>query len=291
MEKANFSYAEFTGRNIGFVSTADQAKLRQAKVFIAGVGGMGGAALMNLVRAGVGEVWIADFDRFDVTNFNRQLFANLSTAGVGKIEATVAQILLINPELKIQTFGEEWIENLSEILSAVDLVINGCDDSRATILLMRAAGSHGKTVIDAFASPLPSVYVVAPTDARPEKWMGYPTLGIPPEKWTPEVLRGCVLAELQYVLTRSSSMEYVEIEPTREFFAGTRKRFSLAPMVIATGSLMAFEALRILLGRGGNPARRGYFLNPWRGTIEKPPLAIFLPWRFFRAYRFFKKIA
>jgi len=285
-----FDYAEMTGRNIGLLSIAEQAKLREAKIFMAGVGGMGGAALMNLVRAGVGEVWIADFDRFDVSNLNRQLFANLDTLEKEKVAATVEQILRINPELKIRTFGAEWTEHLDEILPAVDLAVNGCDDVRATLLLMRAAVRHRKTVIDAFASPLPSVYVARPDDARPEEWMGYPSRGLPPAAWTDDLLKKCALAEIQYVLTRSSSAEYVDVPATREFLEGKRKRFSLAPMVIATGSLMAFEALRILLGRGGNPARRGYFLNPWRGTVEKPPLPIFLPWRFFKAYRFFRKV-
>jgi tRNA A37 threonylcarbamoyladenosine dehydratase len=51
---AAFSYDEFITRNIGFVSEAEQARLRAARVFVAGVGGMGGAALACLVRSGIG---------------------------------------------------------------------------------------------------------------------------------------------------------------------------------------------------------------------------------------------
>ncbi len=59
-----FSYNEFTNRNIGFVHPEEQEKIRQAKIFIAGVGGMGGAAVESLVRLGVGNLIIADFDEF-----------------------------------------------------------------------------------------------------------------------------------------------------------------------------------------------------------------------------------
>ncbi len=88
----SFSYPEFIQRNLGFVSEEGQARLRDARVLVCGVGGMGGACLQALVRAGVGGFAIADFDRFEVSNMNRQVFANLDSVGVGKVAATVAQI-------------------------------------------------------------------------------------------------------------------------------------------------------------------------------------------------------
>ena len=61
-----FSYAEMTTRNRGFVTEAEQERLREAHVLIPGVGGMGGAAFMALLRAGVGNFIIADLDGFDL---------------------------------------------------------------------------------------------------------------------------------------------------------------------------------------------------------------------------------
>lgn len=63
-----FSYGDFTTRNLGFVSEDEQARLRNARVFIAGVGGMGSAALGCLVRSGVGSFVLADIDKFSMAS-------------------------------------------------------------------------------------------------------------------------------------------------------------------------------------------------------------------------------
>ena len=68
-----FTYQEFTTRNLGFVSAEEQTRLRNASVFVCGTGGMGGSAIMTLIRAGVGRLILADLDAFEVSNLNRQL--------------------------------------------------------------------------------------------------------------------------------------------------------------------------------------------------------------------------
>ena len=70
-----FFYEAFTTRNIGFVDDREQQLLRQARVFVCGVGGMGGAAFMALVRAGIGRFVVSDIDRFEMSNLNRQVFS------------------------------------------------------------------------------------------------------------------------------------------------------------------------------------------------------------------------
>jgi tRNA A37 threonylcarbamoyladenosine dehydratase len=74
-EPAPFLYDEMTTRNAGFLTPAEQRTLHDARVFVCGVGGMGGAALQSLVRAGVGHFTLADMDVFETSNLNRQLFA------------------------------------------------------------------------------------------------------------------------------------------------------------------------------------------------------------------------
>ncbi|PVY67604.1 ThiF family protein [Cupriavidus alkaliphilus] len=267
---APFSYEEFTTRNIGFVTEAEQRLLRQAQVLVCGVGGMGGACLQALARVGIGRFALADFDAFDVSNLNRQVFATLDTVGVDKVEATVAQIRRINPELAIETFGAEWTDHLDDLLGRYKIVVNGMDDIAAGLALYRKAREHGATVIDAYTSPLPSVTVVRPHDPRPEERLGYATPGMDWQALTPELRQACLGKELEYVMVHSSSVRHVQLDLARDLLSGKRKRMSFAPMVIATGNLMAFEAIKLVLGRPRLADCRGYFFDPWSMRIERP---------------------
>ena len=95
---SEFTYSEFTTRNLGFVSEEEQQALKDARVFVCGTGGMGGCAIMALIRAGVGNLILADLDAFEISNLNRQLFATLDTVAQDKAESTRNQCLRINPE-------------------------------------------------------------------------------------------------------------------------------------------------------------------------------------------------
>ena len=280
-----FSYDEFTTRNIGFVSYEEQALIRKSKVFIAGIGGMGGVALGCLARTGVEHFIIADLDTFEISNLNRQIFANLDSIDQGKVEASIEAVKKINPNITIENYGIEWTQHLDTILPKVDIVINGCDDTLATIILMRQAKLHNKTVIDAFASPLPSVYTVTPTDPRPESYFNFPTNGKNLENIKEDDIENCALKEIIYVMANSSSVNHVVLKHAQEMMNGERKRISLAPMVWMTGCLMSYEVLKVILSRKKLASHKGIFINPWTFKIEKP--ANFL-WRTIKTY-FVKK--
>jgi len=265
-----FSYAEFTTRNFGFVTEAEQAQLRGACVFVCGTGGMGGSAIMSLIRAGVGRLILADMDKFDVSNLNRQLFATLDTVDRDKAEATRDQCLRINPEAQIEVLGPNWSDSVERLVGAADVVINGTDDLGASLLLYRTARALGRSVIDAYASPLPSVYVTAPTDPMPEERLGYPTVDIAWDALTPDMRDKAALAEVAYVMTHSSSRHYIDLALAGEMVAGKRGRMSFAPMVIMAGTLMGGEAVNAILDRPRGADCRGWFLNPHRGKVEKP---------------------
>ena len=82
----NFDYDAAYARNIGWVTSAEQAVLRDKHVAIAGMGGVGGSHLLTLTRLGIGHFHIADFDNFELANFNRQAGAATSTLGRPKAE-------------------------------------------------------------------------------------------------------------------------------------------------------------------------------------------------------------
>ena len=269
-----FDYAEMTKRNIGFVTEDEQRRLRAGRVFVCGAGGMGGACLQSLARAGVGAFEIADLDSFEVSNLNRQVFSSISDVGQSKLQVTARCLREIHPDVDLTLHGAEWVSRLDEILPRCRVVVNGMDDIAAGIRLYRAACAHGTTVIDAYSSTLPSVFVVRPGDPRPEERLSYPTVGIAPEDFTSEMLAACRLAEIEYVFVHSSTAETIDMAIAGEIVAGKRARISFAPMVITTGNLMAYEALGAVCGRPAGADCRGWFLNPYRGRVERPRSAV-----------------
>ena len=265
-----FDYATMTTRNIGFVTEAEQERLRDTPVFICGVGGMGGACLMALVRAGFTRLAICDLDDFEVSNLNRQLFATLDSVGRHKAEASRDQCLRINPQADIEVLGRDWPDHLDRILGAAKIVVNGTDDLIASLMLYRGARASGATVIDAYASPLPSVYVTRPGDPMPEERLRYPTRGKPIEAVTDADRAEAFLCEAEHVMLNSSSRHHIDLALAGEVAAGRRSRMSFAPMVISTGMLMAYEVTQLATGRSSRTDCRGWFLNVYRNRVERP---------------------
>ena len=80
-------------------------KLKNAKVAIFGIGGVGSYVLEGLVRAGVGNFVLVDKDDVDITNINRQIIATTSTIGKPKVEVAKSRALDINPDINIQIYN------------------------------------------------------------------------------------------------------------------------------------------------------------------------------------------
>jgi threonine dehydrogenase-like Zn-dependent dehydrogenase len=266
----NFDYETFTNRNFGFVSKAEQERLRHGAVFVAGVGGMGGACLNALVRAGIGRIAIADIDRFELSNLNRQVFAFVDTVGQDKAAAAAAAVRRINPDLIVEVFGSEWTEHLPDIAARYPVIVNGCDDVAASVHLYRIAREARACVVDAYAAPLPSVTLVRPDAPRPEERLYYPTRGKSWTALTSAETREAFLKELEYVMVHSSSARHVDLAAAAEMASGKRSRMSFAPMVITTGNLMAYEALGQVMGRPSRTDHRGWFFNPHGPKVERP---------------------
>jgi len=265
-----FDYTEMTRRNIGFVTRAEQDTLRDATVFVCGTGGMGGACLLALARIGVGHVIIADIDEFEVSNLNRQVFCFLSTLGQHKAEASRDILLRINPKIQVTVYHDDWPQHVENAVQSSAVVINGTDDLGASLLLYRTARKHGKSVIDAYASPLPSVYVTAPTDPDHEARLGYPTQGTAWDALTKDQRDQAFFCEAEHVVIHSSSRKYIDLDLVGDVVSGKSSRMSFAPMVITTGQLMAYEAVNAVLGRPRGADNRGYFFNPYAARVERP---------------------
>lgn len=123
-----FSYAHAFSRNIGWVTEAEQASLRKARIAIAGLGGVGGAHLLTLSRLGLANFNISDFDDFDIHNLNRQAGAFMPFMGKSKIETLARLARDINPEIDLRLFPQGvQPENVDEFLRDVDVYVDGLD--------------------------------------------------------------------------------------------------------------------------------------------------------------------
>lgn len=133
-----FDYSEAFSRNIGLLTEEEQAKLREFTIAIPGMGGVGGAYLIALVRQGFEKFKIADMDVYELKNFNRQYGANMSTIGRQKVHVMKEEALKINPNCCIETFDSGITPlNMYLFLDEVNIVVDALDafevDTRRTL--------------------------------------------------------------------------------------------------------------------------------------------------------------
>ncbi len=148
MGNANTTYAyeELFRRNIGVLTLEEQLRIRESKVAVAGVGGLGGPVVYLLARLGVGEIRIADPDVFSIHNINIQYGAYVDTIGKSKAEIISKDIARINPYLRIVSQNTPIdSENINEFLEGVDYVVDAIDfyEPEAEIILHREARERG----------------------------------------------------------------------------------------------------------------------------------------------------
>ncbi len=125
-------------RNIGWITEAEARALAGKRVAIAGMGGVGGHHLLTLARLGIGAFRIADFDVFEIENFNRQVGATLATVGREKAVVMREMAMDINPSLDVEVYEDGVDErNVNAFLDGADLYVDGLDafalDTRAMV--------------------------------------------------------------------------------------------------------------------------------------------------------------
>lgn len=112
-------------------------KLKESKVLVFGVGGVGGYVVEALSRAGIGELHIVDYDKIDITNINRQIIALDNTVGQSKVYAFKERIRLINPECKVFIYNEKLdSDNYEKFLALkIDYIVDAIDMVSSKLLL------------------------------------------------------------------------------------------------------------------------------------------------------------
>ena len=104
-------------------------KIKNTKVLLIGIGGVGGYTLESLIRSGIEHITIVDYDTIDITNLNRQIIALNTNIGKYKVDEFKLRINNINPNCEINTIKEKIDTTNFDILNITDYdyVIDACD--------------------------------------------------------------------------------------------------------------------------------------------------------------------
>lgn len=130
------------------ISLEGQRKIINSKVLVIGAGGLGSPVIQYLAAAGVGTLGVADFDEVELHNLNRQVIYNENSVGKSKVKS--AETFVKNLNHQVEFIGiEEKIndENIQEILSQFDIIIDGSDNFKTRYLVNDICVTLGKPLV------------------------------------------------------------------------------------------------------------------------------------------------
>ncbi len=237
------NYRKLVSRNLGYLNMVDQQRIKDATVAVLGVGGLGGVVAEVLVRSGLGHIKILDYDKFDSTNRNRQIFSYRSTQGKNKVSATKKFLLDINPELKVEEYFE-INRNIIELLMCSDVVVLALDGIRGYIEVARKARILDIPVVESWAAPFGVVRVLTRKTPSLESIYDLPTKGKDLGKFTDKELDDMHKGNVATLLSIWGMGSYNSKLAVSSTFP------SFAPFVWLNACLMAHEVVKIITKKG-----------------------------------------
>jgi adenylyltransferase/sulfurtransferase len=150
----NFSEAEIQryARHILLreVGGTGQAKLRDARVLIAGAGGLGSPLALYLAAAGVGIIGLADGDVLELSNLQRQIAHTTERVGTPKVDSAAEAMRRINPLVTVRTYNFRLdAGNVMDLVAEYDVICDGTDNFATRFLLADACVAARKTLVSA----------------------------------------------------------------------------------------------------------------------------------------------
>ncbi|MHB8771176.1 MAG: HesA/MoeB/ThiF family protein [Syntrophales bacterium] len=127
------------------VGEAGQRKLLGSRVLIVGLGGLGSPALFYLAACGIGEIGIADGDRVELSNLQRQILHGREDVGIQKTVSAARAAARLRPDLRLNTYPcRITVANAAEVIAPYDFVIEATDNFTAKFLINDACVRLGK---------------------------------------------------------------------------------------------------------------------------------------------------
>lgn len=129
-------------------------KIKNLNILIVGVGGVGGYTLESLVRCGIENITIIDYDRVDSSNLNRQIISNLNNIGQLKVDVARKRYTNINDKLNLKTMSifldKDNIDSIN--ICQFDYVVDACDSVLTKALLMGVCVSKNIKIISSMGT-------------------------------------------------------------------------------------------------------------------------------------------
>lgn len=144
--KLQFEHSEFYSRQTVMpeLGLDGQEKLRQSKVTIVGLGGLGSISAQLLALAGVGTLRLIDQDTVELNNLHRQPLYSIRDLRYPKVEAAARRISEMNPETRVEIFAENLHQdNVTSLLAGSDCVVDGLDNMETRYLINRYCVEEG----------------------------------------------------------------------------------------------------------------------------------------------------
>lgn len=139
-------------RLINLIGENNFKLIKNKKVLLVGVGGVGGFTLEALVRSGIHNITIYDDDAIELSNLNRQIISSLNNIGNKKIDEAIKRAKSINNEINICGYIEKISEKNIENIGKFDYIIDACDDLKAKVLLIKYALKNNIKIICALGT-------------------------------------------------------------------------------------------------------------------------------------------
>lgn len=145
---------ELYGRTERLLGREGMERLKNARVLLFGVGGVGSYCLEALARSGIGATTVVDADTVAPSNINRQLVADLSTVGRDKVEVARERILAVNPACRVEIKKMLYLPACSGDFdfSAYDYIVDAIDNVSAKLSLVTEAVRAGTKIISAMGT-------------------------------------------------------------------------------------------------------------------------------------------
>lgn len=186
----DISNSQRFSRQLQLLGTEGQQKLKEATVFIAGVGGLGGTTATYLAAAGIGKLIIAHEGVIVLPDLNRQILMDSNRVGENRISSAVNQLKRINPEVEIEGHSEKiYYDNATPWVADSDIVVDARYDFPERYALNRICVDQKKVMVEAAMEGFElSLTTIKPGETaclscmfpnRDEKWepLGFPVLG------------------------------------------------------------------------------------------------------------------